>query len=108
MAQDVVGGRAVEIEVRQDEVEQKRLPRELALVRAELERVEASIAEMRKQELDLDARLAEVQKQKDELVEARQTQAARCQHVGHGTTESAGDAVLFHRSDDGKFALRDR
>src|SRR5438552_14811303 len=38
MAQDVVGGRAVEIEVRQDEVEQKRLPRELALVRAKLER----------------------------------------------------------------------
>src|SRR3954470_4022597 len=38
VAQDVVGGGAVEIEVRQDEVEQQRLPGELALVAAELER----------------------------------------------------------------------
>src|SRR5215467_16053368 len=37
MAQEVVGGAAEEIEVRQDEVEQQRLPGELALVRAELE-----------------------------------------------------------------------
>src|SRR5262245_49759791 len=38
VAQDVVGGGAVEIEVRQDEIEQQRLAGELALVAAELER----------------------------------------------------------------------
>src|SRR5215813_8422797 len=38
VAQDVVGGGAVEIEVRQDEIEQQSLPGELALVVAELER----------------------------------------------------------------------
>src|SRR5262245_64607539 len=38
VAQDVVGGGAVEIEIRQDEVEQQRLSGELALVGAELER----------------------------------------------------------------------